>query len=320
MSGPAERPALAALLLGAVGIAFAPIFVRWALHWEAAGTGPTATAFWRLALAAPLLWAWSRRGPAAGRPTSWRETARVALPGLFFAADLGVWHWSILYTSVANSTLLANLAPVFVTLGGFVVFRRRFTRLFLFGMVLAIAGAALLLGASLRLGGTHVKGDALGLLTAVFYASYILAVGHLRARFSTLSLMAWSSASAAVVLLPVALLGGESMLPAAPRGWLVLAGLALVSQIGGQGLIAYALAHLPAAFSSVTLLVQPVSATLLAWVFFAEAVGGRQAVGAVIVLAGILVARRGSTPHGGGGRRSSSSSARSGVPGAGSAS
>lgn len=292
MSDRAERTALAALLAGAVGIAFAPIFVRWSI------VEPTVTAFWRVALAAAPMWILTGRQRGVRRPAGRRDYFWLALPGVFFAGDLGVWHWSIRYTSVANSTLLANFSPVFVTLGGWLVFGRRFGRLFLVGMALAITGAALLLGDSLQFGGRHALGDGLGLLTAVFYASYILAVGKLRERFSTATILAWSATAAAVVLFPVCAALGEPFLPATATGWAVLIGLALVSHVLGQGLIAYALAHLPAAFSAVTLLVQPVMATFLAWVFFDESLGAWQAAGAVVVLLGIVLARRGSVTPG----------------------
>src|ERR1044072_6624232 len=102
------RPALATLLLGATFIALSPIFVR------LADVGPTATAFRRAALADPLLW------PLVGltsRRDATRSSPRLLLAaGLAFAGDLAFWHWSIRFTSVANSTLLANLAAPFVTL------------------------------------------------------------------------------------------------------------------------------------------------------------------------------------------------------------
>jgi drug/metabolite transporter (DMT)-like permease len=74
----------------------------------------------------------------------------------------------------------------------------------------------------------------------------------------------------------------------------VLLALALLSHVGGQSLIAYALAHLPAAFSSVSLLLQPVAAALLAWLILSEALGLLQGLGGAVVLAGIAIARRGS--------------------------
>jgi len=275
--------ALATLLLGALGIAFAPIFVR------LSPLAPTVTAFWRLALAAPILWAFVLARGARARPT-WG----LMVPGVFFALDLGVWHWSIHYTSVANSTLLANCAPVFVTLFGWMLFGRRFRKLFLLGMVVALGGATILMGDSFSLSRGHVLGDALGLLTAVFYASYILSVGRLRERHSTATIMAWSATTAAILLLPVSIAAGEPLFTGSFEGWWILVALALVSHVGGQGAIAYALAHLPAAFSSVTLLLQPAIATALAWILFGEALGGWQGLGAAILFAGILVARRGS--------------------------
>lgn len=279
--------ALVALVAGAVGIAFSPIFVR------LPELPPTATAFQRVLLALPLLWGWLTVRPATpdeAAPT----TPMLLLPGAFFAGDLTVWHWSINYTSMANATLLANFAPIFVTLGSFVLYGERSSRLFLVGLVTALSGAVVLMGDSLRLGGAHLLGDALGLITALFYAGYILSVSRLRARHTVATVMAWSTLGATILLLPIALISGEALIPVTLRGWAVLLGLAWLSHAGGQGLIAFALAHLPAAFSSVTLLVQPAAAALLAWLLLAEPLGPLQAAGAAVILAGIAAARRGS--------------------------
>ncbi len=104
--------------------------------------------------------------------------------------------------------------------------------------------------------------------------------------------MFWSGAVCCLALLLVALLSGERLLPHTPHGWLVLAALALVSHAGGQSLIAYAMAHLPATFSSVTLLWQTIAAALLARLLLAEPLSYVQMAGGVVVLAGILLARR----------------------------
>jgi drug/metabolite transporter (DMT)-like permease len=286
------RIALAALLCGAVGIAFAPIFVR------LSELGPTATAFHRLALSLPALWLWlhleGRGNRQITRPASRADYAGLVVAGLLFAGDLAFWHWSIQFTTVANATLLANFAPVFVTLTAFALFGERFSRTFLVGMALALAGACVLMGRSFTLSPSHLLGDALGIVTAMFYAGYIIAVGRLRARFSTATIMAWSGLVTCAVLLPVALVSGEGLIATTVYGWAMLLGLALISHAGGQSLIAYALAHLPAAFSSVSLLLQPAVAALLAWVILGEALGPWQALGALVILVGIYLARRGS--------------------------
>lgn len=281
--------ALGALLFGASCIALSPIFVR------ISQTGPTASAFWRVALAVPALWLLVLLEP--GRP---RRPARALVPlmlaaGAAFAGDLGIWHTSIELTSVADSTLLANLASIFVTLAAWLFWRQQPSRVFLLGLAVALAGVATLVRASAGLSSQALLGDALGVVTALFYAAYLLAVKSLRDRgAATLRLMAVTTTVTAVLLLPAAFATGEPMLPVSAAGWLTLLGLALISQVAGQGLIAFALAHLPAAFSSVSLLFQPVMAAAFAWMLLEEPMSAVQITGSLVVLAGIYLARRGS--------------------------
>jgi len=282
--------AFAALMLGATCIALSPIFVR------VSEAGPTPTAFWRVALAVPVLWLGLLLARRDASPAPATRLWPLLLAGGFaFAGDLAFWHTSIKLTSVANSTLLANLASIFVTLAAWLILRQRPSRLFLLGLACALAGVAILVRVSLRVSPTGLAGDALGVVTAMFYAWYLLTVKGLRDRgASTLQLMAITSSVTAVILLPVALASGEQFLPDSGSGWLKLAGLALVSHAAGQGLIAYAMATLPAAFSSVSLLFQPVMAAAFAWVLLGEPLGPLQVVGGLVVLAGIYLARRGS--------------------------
>jgi drug/metabolite transporter (DMT)-like permease len=282
------NPALGALLVGASCIALSPIFVR------LSEVGPTATAFWRVALAVPALWLFMlfRNRSLPGNFSGKKFLLFAA--GLAFAGDLAFWHTSIKLTSVANSTLLANLASIFVTLAVWIFLRQKPTGTFLAGLAAALAGVAMLVKTSLEFSATGLLGDALGVVTAMFYAAYILAVKGLRDRGETaLRLMAIASTLTAVILLPVALASGEPMLPHTAYGWTILLGLALISHAAGQGLIAYALAHLPATFSSVGLLLQPVIAALFAWVLLAEPLVALQIAGGLVVLLGIYLARRG---------------------------
>jgi drug/metabolite transporter (DMT)-like permease len=284
---PGQASAVAALLAGAVAIGASALFVK------VSETGPVATAFWRVALALPFLWAWSTIEQRGKHAASFASDQRLLVVcGLFFAGDLAVWHWSIVLTSVANATLLANLAPIFVTLAVWALFRKRPAARFLGGMATALAGVAMLIGGDLHLGGSELLGDGLGVITALFYGAYQLAVTTLRARMATSTIMAWSGLVTAAVLLPVALLSGEQIFPYTMDGWMKLAGLALISQVAGQSLIAYAMAHLPATFSSVGLLLQPVMAALFAWVLLGEALGPFEIAGGIVVLIGIRIAQR----------------------------
>ena len=276
--------AVAALLVGAAAIGASALFVK------VSETGPVATAFWRVALALPVLWTWSVIGSRGGHVASFMAERRLIIAaGLFFAGDLAVWHWSIVLTSVANATLLANLAPIFVTLAVWLLYGTRPTPLFLAGLAAALAGVAVLLGGDFRSGGGAVLGDILGVATAMFYGAYQLTVTRARSRASTSVIMAWSGLITAVALLPVALASGEQILPYSAVGWVKLAGLALISQVAGQSLIAYAMAHLPATFSSVGLLAQPVIAAALAWGLLSETLGWIEIAGAIVVLVGIRI-------------------------------
>lgn len=283
-----SRVALAALVIGAIAIAFSPIFVR------LSEVGPTATGFYRTMLAVPPLWLVWRFRPAAAVATppgsfSW---GLVLIPGLLFAGDLFFWHLAVKYTSVANSTLLSNFAPVVVTLGAWLVLRERITGAFLIALLVSICGAMMLVGSSFQLGGDYVFGDILALITACFYGAYMIAVAKLRGSHGSQEIMLWSSLVSALVLLPATWLMGESLLPATLNGWAILFGLAWISHALGQSLIAYALGHLPASFSSLVVLVQPVAAAFFSWLWLGEGLSPLQIAGGIVVLAGILLARR----------------------------
>jgi drug/metabolite transporter (DMT)-like permease len=276
-------------VLGALALGVSPIFVR------LSDLGPSATAFWRIALALPVFALGLSR--AERRPAGLRDHLGLALAGSCFAGDLAVWHWSIRLTSVANSTLLANVAPVFVALIGWAALGERFSRGFVVAMAVSFAGVIVLMGGDVELGPAYLAGDGLGLITALFLAGYLLSVKRLRMRFSTATIMTYSGATTALLLLVVTLLSGESLMPPGWHGWAVLLGLALLSQAGGQGSIAYALAHLPAAFSSLVMLIEPAAAAVFAWLLLAEPMGGLQIGGGIIILAGIVLARRATFPE-----------------------
>ena len=285
------RLAFVALIIGAITIGWSPIFVRFS------ETGPIATAFWRMGFALPFWWigkVWYEQRPVVEkRPYSRRDIILLIIAGAFFTADLSLWHYAISYTTVANATLLPNSFPVFVTLGAWLLFRQRVTRTFLAGMVVALVGAVLLIGTNAQISSQTLLGDLLSLGTAVVYAGYFLTVSRLRQRFSPFVIMTWVAAITSLFLFVETLIVGETLFENSMRGWLVLVGLALVSQVFGQGLITYALAHLPPTFSAVSMILQPLVATILAWLLFQETLGPLQAVGGVVVLMGIGLARRG---------------------------
>ena len=286
--------ALALLFIAGITIGFSGILVR------LSEVGPMASAFWRMAFAFPVLGTWhliERRRkrsamPATERPRAW--SAGLVIAGLLYAIELAIWHWSLEWTSVANSTVIANIYPVVVTLGSWILFRERANRLFLVGLATAVAGMVVLVGDKFTLGLASLKGDALAAVTAIFYGGYFIVVARMRTRRSTAEIMTWSAAVASVILLPVAVTMSPTILPATPGGWAALIALAVLCQAGAQGAITFALAHLPASLSAVTLLIQPLTAAIMAWLILDESIGPFQVVGGGILLGGIFIARRGS--------------------------
>jgi drug/metabolite transporter (DMT)-like permease len=283
----AELNALAALFAGALAIGSSGIFVR------LSQTGPTATAFWRGLLALPLLAAWAflerrpQSAPAQDRG-SWRDPMFL-WAGVFFAGDLALWHWSLILTSIAASTLEANCAPMLVTLLAWLLWGERPRLWFLVSIALAFGGMLLILAPKLTGGGHALTGDLLGLGTACFYAGYILVVARLRTRHGAGIVMFASTLVFTVLLLPLALT--QKFLPDDARGWWLLIGCAVTAQVLGQGLIAYALALLPATFGAVGLYAQVLAAALYAWLLLGERLAPIQMAGGAVVLAAIALAR-----------------------------
>lgn len=279
-----NRAAFGALLAGNVCLAFGPWFVR------LADVGPVAAAFWRLALALPLLVLfaaiWRQPGERAGRGT----LLALALGGLFFAVDLAAWHGGILMTKLANATLLGNTAALFYPLYGFVVARAWPGRTQSAALVLALAGAGLLLGRSAELSRATVVGDLLCLTAGVTYTVYLATVERARGRLSSWTVLALATTASAPPLLAFALALGEPILPG---NWTPLILLALASQVAGQGLVVFAIRHLSPLVVGLVFLIQPVIGTAIGWWAYGEALAPLDLVGAAGIAAALVLVRLG---------------------------
>ena len=279
--------AFAALVAGAVAMGVSPVFVR------LAEVGPFTSAFWRVALALPALWLWSRlERPAVDAPAP-DASARwsVFAAGIFFAADLTFWHLAIMHTTVANATFLATLAPVWVVLGSGLFLGEKVERGVFLGLALCLLGAAALIGDSWSLNPAQLDGDLYGIATSLFFGAYFLAVRRARRVYGSGRTLFLSSIVTALILLVEALAVEGIAWPATLAGVAALFALALISHAGGQGLLAFALGHLPAAFSALVIFLEAVAAAFFGWLILSEAIGPVQALGAAAIFAGIAVAR-----------------------------
>ncbi|MEO1553803.1 MAG: DMT family transporter [Pseudomonadota bacterium] len=274
------------VFLGGACIGLAPIGLRLGLD----GLGPQAIAFWRFAFAVPVLFLLvlilNRRLPA--RPNKF-----VIIAGTCFAFQLALWHWSLTLTTVANSTFIVNIGNICVGLTAWVFLKERPTAIWLLAVLIAIVGAA-----ALSLGGgadgkVDLRGDLLAFAAAILVSCYVVASKVARRSLSGIEAIFWLTLVEMLVAAMIVLAFQEEFFPASLDGLLVPLFLALVVQIGGQGLIITGLGHTPAALAGILIVVQPVVAAAISWQLFNEPLAPIQAGGGFLILVGILVSQRG---------------------------
>mgnify|MGYP000100214802 CR=1 FL=1 len=279
----ARRPFVPYLALagGITALSLSGIFVHWS---SAPGV---VTTFYRMVVAVLALLpvvAWRAR--KMGFPAA-RLWAFPLLGGLFTALDQGLWSTSMSYTSIANATLLNNIAPLWVALFAGLVWREYLNARFWSGLALVMVGAAIVLGSDLLRHPNLGAGDAIALVSSLFWGGYYLVTQRGRGCMDTL-LYIWL-----VEVVTGALLGGAALALKMPlwgfatETWLAIAGAGLVSQVMGHFLLAYALGHLPASVVSPTMISQPVFTALLAIPLAGQALSGGQWLGGLAVIAGI---------------------------------
>jgi drug/metabolite transporter (DMT)-like permease len=283
----ASRPLLPFVVLAVAlcGVSFGSIFVR------LAAAPPLAIALWRMTLAtAAVLPAGAASGQLRSR-SGVTPVALAAVAGGLLALHFGTWITSLQFTSVASSVLLVNTAPVFVAVLLWAAGRRPAARTWL-AVALALAGAAIIAAGGLQDRGS-LLGNLLALGGAVAMAGYLLLAREAQRSLAYLSYVSIAYASAAAALWVAVLFSGTRWSGFPPGTWLVLAAMAVVSQLIGHGGYNWSLRHLQPAFVAIALTGEPVLASLLAWWLLGEPVTARTAAGGILVLAAIAVAARG---------------------------
>jgi drug/metabolite transporter (DMT)-like permease len=275
----------AALVMGIACIAWSAIFVRWT-----AMPGP-ASAFYRLLIPAIVLVP-TGLFPGCRQKLSMRSYAIIAIGGFFFALDLAFYNTSILQTNAANATLLGNNTPIVVGLLTWLVFHRRPHSSFWIGLALAVAGSLVIMGADLAKHAKFGLGDAMALAAAACFAVYLLATEQIRAHTSTLEFLRLAILSSTIFMFVFTLILRVPLGIPDRRALLALLGLGLISQLGGYLALTYALGHLPATVTSVSLLSQGPLTAVLAALLLGEALSSYQIAGGALVLAGVGLANR----------------------------
>ena len=224
------------------------------------------------------------------KPVTDSRSVRIAiLCGIIFACDIAVWNTSILLTKAAISTLIANLAPVWVGFGAILFLKEKPGKIFWIGTVIALLGVAVIVGIDKIYNSKLNLGHFLAILASLFYAFYLLIMRKGRLHLDTVTFTTISMGSSSVVLLGICIIFHEPLYGFSTQAWGALAGLGLISQLGGWLAINYAMAFMPATFASVSLLSQSVFTALIAVPVLGEKLTKIEILGAAIVLTGIFL-------------------------------
>lgn len=269
------------LFIGILCISFSPIFVK------LAGVAPIGGAFYRVFIAWLCLLPYCiiKKKINVDR----KQLLVALLAGVVFASDVAVWNISLLKISATVSTLIANLAPVWVGLLSFIILKKSSGLLFWIGTVIAITGMVVLVGYEHILHLEINAGILLAILASLFYAIYIMITKNIMAHIDLFSFMFYSMLGASVFLLLVNGIMGNNIINYSTNVWLCFIGMGLLCQLTGWLTINYSLRYLESTKVSITLLSQTVFAGLMATFLLAERLDLNEIIGSVIVLAGIAI-------------------------------
>ncbi|MDP4270158.1 MAG: DMT family transporter [Bacteroidota bacterium] len=224
--------------------------------------------------------------------TDWRGVRVAMLCGTFFAIDIALWNSSIMLSKAAISTLLANLAPVWVGVGAILILKEKPGRIFWTGTAISLLGVSIIIGIDQIASSKLNLGNTLAIIASMFYGAYLLIARKGRVNLDTISFTTISMASSSVVLGLICLFSSTSLWGFSTQTWLSLAALGLVPQLLGWLAINYALGHIKQTVASVSLLSQSVFTALFSVPVLGEYLTVREIGGAAVVLSGIYLVNR----------------------------
>lgn len=253
---------------------------------------PISTGFYRILLSLPLLYLFAKWETKNVASVSQKDKGILLLAGTFLAADLILWNISFHYTTVANANLLANLVPFTIIPVSYFVYQEKISFRFFISLIITLFGLAIPIGGKTSITSDNLFGDFLAASTSLFYAAFLLTVYRLRKRIATTLIMYYSAYGSLLVLGLFAFILEGWHIPTNWQSIWPLLGLALFSQILGQGGLSYVLGKISAIMASLLVLTQPVISAMMAYFLFHESLTYLEWFGMMVVLVGIFIAKQ----------------------------
>ncbi|VDG98792.1 Predicted permease, DMT superfamily [Lysinibacillus sphaericus] len=283
MNKPAIHPAIP-IIIGVISVALSAIFVK--LVSAEAGVTAFYRMFFSVLLMLPIFLLKYRKEIRLLKKRDWIFST---FAGVFLAFHFIFWFESLNYTSVASSTVLVTLQPIFAFAGTYFFFKERLSVKTILSAVIAISGSVIISFGDFQLGGTAFYGDILALIGCALITAYLLFGQDVRQRLSLITYTFVVYSISSITLFFYVLIKGESFGPHSQSDWMWFVLLALIPNLLGHTLFNWAIRWVSTNAISIAILFEPVGASILAYYIFNESLSTAQIIGGIVVLLGILL-------------------------------
>ncbi|HFJ9249230.1 TPA: DMT family transporter [Bacillus cereus] len=274
------------LFFGVFALSTSAIFVKLA-------DAPAAIiAFYRLFFAAlillPLL-LFNQNNRSELKTITRRQWGFGFISGLFLAAHYVLWFESLQYTSVASSTVIVTLQPLFLMIGGYFLFKERFTRGAVIGCLIAISGSIVIGWQDFKISGEALYGDILAFIAAGIITAYFFISQYVRKDLSLIPYSIISYGSSACFLGVFAYMQNESFIHYSTQTWLYFFGLAFIATILGQTIFNWLLKWMSTTVISMSILGETIGTCILAYFILNETISLQQGLGITVIFIGLAL-------------------------------
>lgn len=283
MEKPAIHPYIP-IIIGVISVALSAIFVK--LATAEAGVIAFYRMFFSVLLMLPVFWFKYKGEVSIFTKKDWIYSL---VAGIFLAFHFIFWFESLNYTSVASSTVLVTLQPIFAFVGTYFFFKEKLSIKTILSAVIAILGSFIISWGDFKVSGTALHGDLLALIGCALITAYLLFGQDVRKRISLITYTFIVYSISTVTLLFYVLIKGESLGPHPSADWFWFIMLAIIPNLLGHTLFNWSLKWVSTNVISIAILFEPVGASILAYYVFAETLSGSQITGGIVVIMGILL-------------------------------